>query len=194
MAGIEGRPRPRIETSGTPSNAGCVSSGSPSPVSGAATGGVARTLGRSSTQRSGSNMTAAMSTPQQRIGVNPRTSRRWTTEGRSPARSAAPCGMAAALAGSPALVMWVGILIAIRLSWLGRRGHQRPPDQSQARICADGPRSFTLPIRPQGSVCVDRVSEVSPLARINGPRAGGRDRGWSGQCRDGTCDRNLIAV
>lgn len=67
MAGIEGRTRPRLETSGTPCNAGCVSSGSPSPVSGAATGEVARTPGRRSTQRSGSNMTAAMSTPQERI-------------------------------------------------------------------------------------------------------------------------------
>ena len=34
------------------------------------------------------------------------------------------CGMAAALYGAPALVMWVGILLGHWAGWLGRRCHQ----------------------------------------------------------------------
>lgn len=87
MAGIGGQRTPRIETSGTPSNVGCVSSGSPRRSMGTR---LLRLLEPFSPFDStiGSNTTAAISTPQPLIGVNRRTSRRWTSKGPPPARPA----------------------------------------------------------------------------------------------------------
>jgi hypothetical protein len=83
------------------------------------------------------------------------------------------CGMAAALSGSPALVMWLGVLLAIGLR-LGRRGRQTRMTSRRVQCCSDrrvvifhplDPRTTFLARRPKlGSVVRLQTSSARPAA------------------------------